>query len=134
MFHTITWTFCDCHRLSDPIEIVPAASFPTKEWSVQPDLSDTPTSTPTSSAETVNKNILRLVSALGTEQRSVKELMTIVGLKDRENFLEYSLNPAITEGYVRLLYPDKPRQPQQKYLLTVKGQMLYEMSHNLCEA
>ena len=75
-----------------------------------------------------------MVSALGTEQRSVKELMTIVGLKDRENFLEYSLNPAITEGYVRLLYPDKPLQPQQKYLLTVKGQMLYEMSHNLCEA
>ncbi|MBQ5826283.1 MAG: hypothetical protein IIW46_02230 [Bacteroidaceae bacterium] len=31
------------------------------------------------------------------------------------------LNPAITEGYIRLLYPDSPRHPRQKYLLTVKG-------------
>ena len=31
------------------------------------------------------------------------------------------LNPAIAEGYVRLLYPDKPRHPRQKYLLTLKG-------------
>ena len=48
-----------------------------------------------------------------------------VGLKDRKNFLEYHLTPAISEGYVRLLYPDKPRHPRQKYLLTVKGLALY---------
>ena len=56
---------------------------------------------------------------------SIKELLQAVGLKDRMNFIEYSLNPAIAEGYVRLLYPDKPRHPRQKYLLTVKGTMLY---------
>ena len=28
--------------------------------------------------------------------------------------------------HVRLLYPDKPRHPRQKYLLTVKGRMLYQ--------
>ena len=49
-----------------------------------------------------------------------------VGLKDRKNFLEYHLVPAISGGYVRQLYPDKPRHPRQKYLLTVKGQMLYQ--------
>ena len=48
-----------------------------------------------------------------------------VGLKDRMNFVEYNLNPAIVEGYVRLLYSDKPRHPRQKYLLTVKGLALY---------
>ena len=52
-------------------------------------------------------------------------MMELVGLKDRENFLDYTLNPAISEGYIRLLYPDKPRHPRQKYLLTVKGLVLY---------
>ena len=33
----------------------------------------------------------------------------------------YHLNPAIAESYVRMLYPEKPRHPRQKYLLTVKG-------------
>ena len=86
----------------------------------------TPTSTPTSFAHTDNELISRLVLAMGTEQHSVKELMGIIGLKDRENFMEYSLNPALSEGYIRLLYPDKPRHPRQKYLLTVKGMMLYK--------
>ena len=48
-----------------------------------------------------------------------------VGLKHRPNFIEYHLNPAIAEGYVRMLYPNSPRHPRQKYLLTVKGTMLY---------
>jgi len=49
-----------------------------------------------------------------------------VGLKDRMNFLDYNLNPAIAEGFVRMLYPDKPRHPRQRYLLTVKGLALYK--------
>ncbi len=51
--------------------------------------------------------------------------MTAVGLKNRENFMEYSLNPAIKGGLVSMLYPDKPRHPRQKYLLTVKGLAVY---------
>ena len=35
------------------------------------------------------------------------------------------LNPAISEGYLRMLYPQSPRHPRQKYLLTVKGLALY---------
>lgn len=65
--------------------------------------------------------VKRLVMAIGTKQMSVKEMMSEVGLKDRKNFIEYSLNPAISEGYVRLLYPQSPRHPRQKYLLTEKG-------------
>ena len=103
---------------------------PTKEWSIQPNLSTTPTSTPTSpptsSTLTDNKNMIRLVSALGTEQRSVMELMKLIGLKDRKNFLEYSLNPSIAEGLICMLYPDSPRHPKQKYLLTEKGLLLYK--------
>ena len=42
-------------------------------------------------------------------------------LADRENFLNNCLNPAIKDGLVRLLYPESPRHPRQKYLLTVRG-------------
>ena len=108
---------------------------PTEEWSVQPNLvtpSSTPSSTPASSKEsqdkihTDNALIIRLVKVIGYEQMSIKQMLEGVGLKDRMNFLEYNLNPAIAEGFVCLLYPDKPRHPRQKYLLTVKGLALYK--------
>ena len=53
-------------------------------------------------------------------------MLSKVGLKDRKNFLEYSLTPAMSKGYVRMLYPDSPRHPRQKYLLTVKGLAAYK--------
>ena len=39
---------------------------------------------------------------------------------------EYHLNPAISEGFVRLLYPDKPRHSRQKYLFTAKELARYD--------
>lgn len=89
----------------------------------------THTSTHTSSDETVStlsENIKRLVVAIGTDEKSVKEMMEAVGLKNRPNFLEYSLTPAITEGLVKMKYPNSPRHPRQKYLLTVKGLAVYD--------
>ena len=47
-------------------------------------------------------------------------------LKERKNFLDLYLNPAISEGYVCLLYPNSPRHPRQKYSLTVKGLAAYD--------
>lgn len=52
--------------------------------------------------------------------------MDAIGLKDRKNFIEYSLTPAIREGFVRMKYPSSPRHPRQKYLLTVKGLAVYD--------
>ena len=89
---------------------------------------NTPASTPSSNCSpftTDNENILRLVKAIGHRQLSLKEMLAAVSLKDRMNFMEYSLTPAMSEGFVCLLYPDKPRHPRQKYLLTVKGSALY---------
>ena len=63
---------------------------------------------------------------IGEHELSVKEMMNGVELKGRDNFLNLYLNPAIAEGYVQLLYPKSPRHPRQKYLLTMKGQMLYQ--------
>ena len=110
---------------------------PTAEWSVQPNL-NTPTSTrqvpdkyPTSTRQvpdklhTKNPNIIRLIQVVGESEMSVKEMVSLVGLKDRENFLQHYLNPTIEEGYICLLYPNSPRHPRQKYLLTMKGMALY---------
>ena len=104
---------------------------PTKEWSEQPNLASShkyPTSIPQvqDKLHTNNPNIVRLVHVVGEQELSVKEIMEGIGLKDRKNVLNLYLNPAIAEGYVRLLYPQSPRHPRQKYLLTAKGQALYK--------
>ena len=93
---------------------------PPAEYAEQP-RTDTPTSSPTSSPTSLPEMIERVVRALADKQLTSKELMAAVGLKNRENFVEYSLNPAIANGFVRMLYLDSPRHPRQKYLLTDKG-------------
>ena len=103
---------------------------PTKEWSEQPNLASPhkyPTSTPQvqDKLHTNNPDIVKMVQAIGYQELTVKEMMEKLGLKDRKNVLNLYLNPAIADGYVRLLYPDKPNHPRQRYLLTVKGLALY---------
>ena len=66
-----------------------------------------------------------VVRCLGRNQLSQKELMGKIGLRHRPTFIENYIYPSINSGYVRLLYPDSPRHPRQKYLLTVKGLGLY---------
>ena len=92
----------------------------------------TPSSTPSRSENPLqidNKNIIRLIKAIANNRLSVKEMMATVGLKNRENFMEYSLNPAIKEGFVSMLNPDKPRHPRQKYLLPIKGLAVYNSKY-----
>ena len=102
---------------------------PTEEWSVQPNLA--PDKYPTSTRQVPdklhanNQNTIRLIQVVGENEMSVKEMISLIGLKDRENFLQHYLTPAIDEGYVRMLYPNSPRHPRQKYLLTVKGMAIY---------
>lgn len=107
---------------------------PTEEWNVQPNLAtpeQAPNKYPTSTQQvqdklhTDNSNIIRLVQVVGVKEMSVKELITAFELKDRVNFLNLYLNPAITGGYLRMLHPQSPRHPRQKYLLTAKGLALY---------
>ncbi len=107
---------------------------PTEEWSVQPNLANR-TSTeqvPEQVPEQVrgllhtnNMLVIELIKSIGSEEMSILQMMERLKLKHRPNFLEYHLNPSISEGYVRMLYPDKPNHPRQKYLLTVKGLALY---------
>ena len=70
---------------------------------------------------TSTKEINTLIKILSNNTFSIKEIMTHIGLKDRENFMENYLTPAIAKEYVQQLYPNSPHHPRQKYLLTKKG-------------
>ncbi len=86
----------------------------------------TTTHTSSNDIQLSSDNVRRLVLAIGKEEMSVKGMMEAVGLKNRPNFLDYSLTPAINEGFVCMKYPTNPHHPRQRYLLTVKGLMLLD--------
>ena len=75
--------------------------------------------------EQVTEQVQALLVALSDEQLSLKALIEKVGLKHRPTFLENYVNPAFRKGFLRVLYPDKPNHPRQKYLLTAKGLAVY---------
>lgn len=111
---------------------------PSKEWRIQPNLANpssahqAPIKHPSSARQvpdklhTNNPNIARLVEAIGEQTLSVKEMMAALELKDRVNFQNLYLSPAIKDGFVRMLYPNSPKHPRQKYLLTAKGIAVYQ--------
>lgn len=65
-----------------------------------------------------------LLKAINREQLTVRQIMEKMELKHRSNFVAKYLNPAIREGLVAPIYPDKPNHPRQKYYLTVKAIMI----------
>ncbi len=80
---------------------------------------------PNSKFYTSNMAVVELVRVIGFEELGIKQMMEAKGLKHRQNFIDYHLEPALKEKFVRRKYPDRPNHPRQKYLLTVKGVALY---------
>ena len=72
-----------------------------------------------------NQYIISLVKVVGLKELSIKEMLEQLGLKNRESFMDVYLNPALKEKFVRMLYPNNPHHPRQKYLLTAKGILLH---------
>lgn len=81
---------------------------------------------PDSKLYTNNENIIELVRVIGNGELSIKQMMELKGLKHRQNFLDYHLEPSLRERYVRMKYPDRPNHPRQRYLLTAKGLALFQ--------
>jgi ATP-dependent DNA helicase RecG len=52
------------------------------------------------------------------------EIMQQLNLKDRKNFRENYLNPAIDNKLIELTIPDKPQSSKQKYRVTSNGKEL----------
>lgn len=75
----------------------------------------------------LNDKIKALIQSIGNDMLSVKEMMEGVSLSHRPTFLENYLDPALAERFVTRLYPDSPRHPRQRYLLTVRGQAILQL-------
>ena len=119
---------------------------PPEEWKNQPNLAagQVPEQVPEQAPEQVNTQTYvnqldinlygelqkQLISAVGLEKRSIKELLDILHLRHRPNFIEYHLRPALEAKLIVPLYPNNLNHPRQKYLLTVKGMMLFNQLSN----
>jgi ATP-dependent DNA helicase RecG len=75
---------------------------------------------------TVSEQVEKIVGIIADRTLSTKEIMDLIGLKDKGNLLELYLYPAIRQELVVPLYPDKPNHPRQKYRLTDKGKGLLQ--------
>ena len=68
--------------------------------------------------------VMSLVSALGNDVLSLKEIMERLSLKGRDNFLTSYLNPALKEGLIEQTHPENPKHRNQKYRLTESGKII----------
>ena len=62
--------------------------------------------------------VQRLVELMGNEYMGMKEIMELFDLKSAKRFRENYIQPALVEGAIERLYPDRPNHPKQKYRLT----------------
>ncbi len=64
-----------------------------------------------------------LVIVLEGEMNRV-QIQELLGLKHKVKFLQNYLQPAISDGFIELTIPEKPKSPKQSYRLTSKGLQL----------
>jgi ATP-dependent DNA helicase RecG len=69
----------------------------------------------------VTPKIEVLLSMLKDGDKSIVEMMKQLGLKDRLNFNDRYLQPALSADLVEMTIPDKPKSKNQRYRLTEKG-------------
>ncbi len=79
-----------------------------------------------SSAAELHLRHKRLLRTLGSQALSVSELLRALRLTTRQSFMRVWLAPAMEQGLVKAQHPESPRHPQQKYLLTRKGQRFFK--------
>ena len=70
---------------------------------------------------TASENIIKLAIVLSDQKLTTAQIMTAMKLKDRKSFKSTYIDEAIDKKFVKMLYPDRPNHPRQKYYLTVKG-------------
>ena len=79
--------------------------------------------------EQVNDKIRELLFVI-RGHLSVSELMHLMNLKGRRNFLQNYLVPTMEVGLIEMTQPDSPKSPTQKYKLTDKGFSLKQQLTN----
>ena len=68
------------------------------------------------SCPTATPQVEKVLHAIKEQTLSTKEIMGMLGLKDKSNFLELYLYPATRQNLVEPIYPDNPKHPQRIYL------------------
>ncbi len=77
-----------------------------------------------------------LINSIGGKELSVDEILEVYKLlykqtyKSKWYFKRHTIQPALLEGYVEMVYPDKPNHPKQKYRLTAKGLGILDSLNN----
>ncbi len=69
----------------------------------------------------VTDHVKRLILAIRGDTKTRDEIMSCLGLKNRGNLRDSYIKPAVSAGYVAMLYPASPRRTDQAYYLTEKG-------------
>ena len=83
--------------------------------------------------EQVSVQVKTLINSINSRELSVDEIMEVyktvykLVYKSKWYFKKHTIQPAILEGYVEMVYPDSPNHPKQKYRLTAKGLQLKEI-------
>lgn len=76
--------------------------------------------------EQVKEQVESLILVIKDEM-SIQELMSVLELKGRRNFLQNYLQVSLKAGFIEMTQPDSPNSPTQKYRLTAKGKALKEI-------
>ena len=78
-------------------------------------------------SDQVSDQVNRLIHSIGDAELSVDEILKVYKLlykqvyKSKGYFKKHTIQPALLDGYVEMIHPDKPNHPKQKYRLTAKG-------------
>ena len=93
-----------------------------------PEQNDTPQLTPQLTPQ-VTPQVKRLILILKQQKMTIGELIKGLELKDRKNFKNKYLRPAIEAGWVISLYPNIHNHPRQQYFLSEEGLRLLNSIH-----
>jgi predicted HTH transcriptional regulator len=89
---------------------------------------ESPKSAPSEQVDVqVRVQVKMLIHSISSKELSVDEILAVYKLlykqeyKSKWYFKKHTIQPALLEGYVEMIYPDTPSHPKQKYRLTAKG-------------
>ena len=75
--------------------------------------------------EHISPRLIRLIKAIGTDTLTRRGICGNMGVRARKNLWDNYMTPAMTQGYIKMLYLDHPNSPDQAYYLTEKGMKVY---------
>jgi NAD-specific glutamate dehydrogenase len=78
----------------------------------------------------VTPQVRRLLSSLSKEMTRT-QIQDSLGLKDKKNFQDKYLSPALVEGLIEMTVPDKPKSSNQGYRLSSEGAELKRLLGDL---